>query len=79
MFYGRNGLPSTRFAFWSGAAQIFDLFGLLDETDLPLDDAAARKADREALENDWRMVLGDLSRAWEITEPELRSEREQLV
>ena len=73
ILYGMDGLPSTRYAFWFGAARIFDLFGLIDKTGRPLDGPAGRQADLESLDNYRRMTLGDLSKAWEITESEMRA------
>lgn len=61
-------------AFWSGAAQAFDMFGLRSEH-LLTDPAAAAKADRQALADDWKAVSGDLAAAWRMLKPELDAER----
>ena len=69
---------SVQRAFWSGAARIFDLFGLLYDQEPVLDPKAAAKADQEAMAKDWEVVLGDMVATWRIIEPRLRSERERL-
>ena len=68
---------SVQRAFWSGAARIFDLFGLLYDHEPVLDHKAAAKADQEAMAKDWEVVFGDLAVAWKITEPRLRYECER--
>lgn len=61
-------------AFWSGAAQAFDMFGSYNE-DLLTDPVAAARADRQALAGDWEAVSGDLAAAWKKLKPELDAER----
>ncbi len=65
---------SVSSAFWSGAAQVFDMFGLPNEH-LLTDPAAAARADRQALADDWKAVSGDLAVAWKMLKPELDAER----
>ncbi len=70
---------SVQRAFWSGAARAFDLFGLFSGFGRPLTGEAALRADAEAVARDWQVVMDDLALAWKIVEPQLKSEREQLL
>lgn len=67
-------------AFWRGSARTFDLFGLLYDHEGPsADPAAARRADQQALADDWKAVFNDLADAWMMLKPELDSERARAL
>lgn len=76
----RNYLCSARRSFWIGAAQAFDLLGLIDlHGHRALEGTEAWESDRDALAHDWQVVLGDLARSWEVLTPELVSEHERAI
>ena len=71
---------SASSAFWRGSARTFDLFGLLYDNERPVTDpAAARRADQQALADDWKTVFDDLADAWMMLKPELDSERARAL
>ena len=70
----RLSAPIQR-AFWSGAAQSFDLFGLCDHGYPPSETEADRKSDQQALADDWNTVIDGLAEVLRSTKAGARSER----
>lgn len=70
----RLSAPIQR-AFWSGAAQSFDLFGLCDHGYPPSETEADCKSDQEALADDWKKVINGLADVLRATKTGMRSER----